>query len=66
MEEKCLSDEHLGDNNCKGATELFKSNGIRHHGGRIYKRLTLLNCARSKPQKEGRMSTEDQRTINLL
>lgn len=27
----------------------------------------LLNCARSKSQKEGRMmSTEDQRTVNLL
>lgn len=27
----------------------------------------LLNCARSKSQKEGRMMlTEDQRTVNLL
>lgn len=26
----------------------------------------LLNCARSKSQKEGRMPTEDQRTVNLL
>lgn len=24
-----------------------------------------LNCARGKSEKEGRMSTEDQRTVNL-
>lgn len=36
--EKCLNDERLGDENSKGATDLFKSDRIRHHGDRIWKR----------------------------